>query len=147
MDSTFCRCLILISAAFFAGHAGSLRDFELVYLHHKLESIRTINKWISHPKTQLKIQCLNLIGTLILTEVGCIPTILHTLTDAINAPRLILAMTRPPNTISQASRGFLISGRSNAFQHLWMIKKAAKNLIWWIDTIYCKPTIIVWLVL
>ncbi|PVI04888.1 hypothetical protein DM02DRAFT_689819 [Periconia macrospinosa] len=68
MDSTFCRSLLLISAAFFAGHAGGLCDFESAHLHHKLESIRTINMLLSHPETQLKAQCLKLIGTLLLTE-------------------------------------------------------------------------------
>lgn len=79
MDSTFCRGLVLTSAAFFAGHAGGLREFETTYLYHQLESIREINMWLSQRETQSKLQCLQLIGTLLLTEVSCIAPMLRAL--------------------------------------------------------------------
>ena len=84
MDPTFCRCMFLIAAAFFAGTAGSLRGFESAYLHHTLDSIRTINEWLSDRKTRLKIECLQLIGNLVLTEVRFVSPLQRTMIDRVN---------------------------------------------------------------
>lgn len=76
-DATFCRIVMLTSSAFFAGLAGGLRHFKAAYLHHKIESIREVNRWLSSPKTQNSIQCMNLIGSLLLAEVCSFVSIIY----------------------------------------------------------------------
>lgn len=60
---------MLIAGSHYAWNQGGLRDYEPTFLHHKVETMRLVNEWLTAPDTGAFNRCVQQVGTLCLTEV------------------------------------------------------------------------------
>ena len=64
------RSAMLIAGLHYSWQKGGLKEFESTYLFHKGECIRLVNDWVREFDTRATADCMQLISTLVLAEVG-----------------------------------------------------------------------------
>ena len=68
-DPEALRSAVLMAGTHFAFNVGSLQDFELTFLHHKIETVRRVRDWVSRQDPKLVAEITKQIVTLAYTEV------------------------------------------------------------------------------
>jgi len=68
-DPEALRSAVLMAGTHFAFNVGSLQDFELTFLHHKIETVRLVRDWVSRQDPKLVAGITKQIVTLAYTEV------------------------------------------------------------------------------
>ncbi|KPM39735.1 hypothetical protein AK830_g6840 [Neonectria ditissima] len=62
------RNSLLIAGIHYSFNVGHMEGFEMTFLHHKVEALRLVNKWLQTPESQVATACVKEISTLAFSE-------------------------------------------------------------------------------
>jgi hypothetical protein len=69
-DAALLRSALMLTAMHFQWMRGTLGDMEETYLYHKVEAMRIVNDQLGDPVASSSDDCLYLVASLALSEVG-----------------------------------------------------------------------------